>query len=155
MNNALLLDTNIWLDLFLPHRKYSKEAQTLVTAAVNQDITLLVTPGSLKDFYYIVERTIKHESATEDTPSEAAREIAWAMLQTLIDMATVVGADYSDVWLAQKHRAIHDDFEDDLLIAAALRAEPRYLITNDAALLKHSPVACLSSSDWCTLNTPD
>ena len=51
------------------------------------------------------------------------------------------------VWLACKYRQVHDDFEDDLLIAAAQRAQADYLVTNDERLLKHAPVAALSARD--------
>ena len=62
-----------------------------------------------------------------------------------------VGADASDVWLARKYQRVHSDFEDCLVLAAATRAEVDLIVTNDDALLRHSPIAALSSSDALAL----
>ena len=53
--------------------------------------------------------------------------------------------------MATKQRALHGDFEDDLLIAAALRGRVDYLVTNDELLLRHCPVAALSVDDMFAL----
>ena len=46
---------------------------------------------------------------------------------------------------------LHADFEDDLIIAAALRAEADYLVTNNEGLLRHCPVAALDARDMVAL----
>ena len=46
---------------------------------------------------------------------------------------------------------LHADFEDDLVIAAALRAKADYLVTNDEGLLRHCPVAALDARDMVAL----
>ena len=67
------------------------------------------------------------------------------------EIACAVPLDHTDVWVASKQRALHEDFEGDLVIAAAMRGKVDYLVTNDGALLRHCPVAALSSSDMCTV----
>jgi predicted nucleic acid-binding protein len=52
------------------------------------------------------------------------------------DFATAVGVDEADLWLASKYRSVSSDFEDNVLIAAAQRANADYLVTWDAALLR-------------------
>lgn len=69
------------------------------------------------------------------------------------NMATCVGADESDIWLAKKNHAIHRDFEDDLIIAAVQRADADYLVTSDIELIKHAPVATLSPQDMLAYMT--
>lgn len=166
MGRSLLLDTNIWLDLFFSERPASQEAINLCRLATERGYDLLVATESLKDFYYLAEREAKRlrsVSAMQDAagvpPSSqsasAARSIAWAMLESLLECATVVGADQSDVWIAHKHRNLHDDFEDDLIIAAAVRSGAECLISNDAALVRHAPLAALSSHDWLALHGGD
>ena len=44
-----------------------------------------------------------------------------------------------------------DDFEDDLLLAAAARVDADYVVTSDRALLRHAPVACLDPADMRAL----
>ena len=63
----------------------------------------------------------------------------------------MVGADESDVWLAKKHRGVHGDFEGNLVVAAALRADADYIVTNDEDLLKHSPVATVTPQAFVAL----
>ena len=61
-------------------------------------------------------------------------------------------ADLTDEALrAMTYRDLHDDFEDDLLLAAAARVDADYVVTSDRALLRHAPVACLDPADMRAL----
>lgn len=51
--------------------------------------------------------------------------------------------------MARKQRCLHEDYEDNLVVAAQ-RAHADCLATNDQNLLKHSPVAALSCTDALT-----
>ena len=42
---------------------------------------------------------------------------------------------------------LHDDYEDNLVVAAAQRSRADCLVTNNEKLLRHSPVATLSCRD--------
>ena len=35
-----------------------------------------------------------------------------------------VACDQADVWMARKQRCLHEDYEDNLVVAAAQRAQP-------------------------------
>lgn len=149
---TLLLDTNVWLDNYLGARPGHPVANRLLDLAAQVDADLLVPLTSLKDFFYLMQIELKRCTSADGgapTPDDihAIREIAWAALENLSGIATVVGGDGSDAWTARKHRAIHDDFEDGLVIAAALRSKADFLITRDEKLLRHSPVAALSPAD--------
>ena len=71
----------------------------------------------------------------------AAGEVAWSCLSVMDEIATAVACDQADVWMARKQRCLHEDYEDNLVVAAAQRACADCLVTNDQNLLKHSPVA--------------
>ena len=149
---TLLLDTDVWLDNYLSARPGHPVANRLLDLAARCDADLLVPLVSLKDFFYLMQVELKRcVTAGTDTPAPgdigAIREIAWAALENLSEIATVVGGDGSDAWTARKHRTIHDDFEDDLVIAAALRSKASFLVTRDERLLRHAPVAALSPKD--------
>ena len=60
-------------------------------------------------------------------------------------METAVGCDESDLWLEAKYQDVIGDFEDSLVVCAAVRAGASYLVTNDTRLLKASPVRAVSS----------
>lgn len=80
-------------------------------------------------------------------PARAIAEIAWGCVDNLCEFATAVGLDNSDVWLARKYRTLHDDFEDNFILAAAERAKVDFLVTSDQSLLRKATVAALSPQD--------
>ena len=156
----ILLDTNVWLDHYLATRPGHEDVEKFLTLAIEADAGFLVPIASLKDFFYLMQIELKCAVRMDGRPLDgndlcAMREIAWAALDNLLELATVVGADTSDAWLAQKHRALHDDFEDDLVLAAAIRSKADFLITADASLLKHAPVAALSPADMAAYLNSD
>ena len=150
MGPALLIDTNVWLDI-----EYGKRGgwpMEFLVAARMADARLGIASHSLKDVYYLIQRKIKLDDqrlggVDPERSAAAARTAAWAVVQHILDNAEVVGSDYLDAYLATKQRRIHDDYEDDLIIAAAMRMNADMLVTSDRALLAHAPIAALSPQD--------
>ncbi len=87
----------------------------------------------------------KDEVAKADAVTAA--KTAWTCLSKMNELSTAVGCDRSDVWIAQKQRRLHSDYEDNLVIAATMRCNADLLITNDEELIRHCPVAALSVED--------
>ncbi len=154
--SRVLLDTHVWLDAFDGARPRSRTANELLNACVRKGIELLYAVGTAKDVYYLVGASLKRQArAMGETLSEgqarAASTYAAACVANMDEIATAVGADSSDVWLARKYQRIHADFEDCLVLAAAQRAKADFLVTSDEALLRHAPVAALSVDDFLVL----
>lgn len=152
--NAFLLDTNVWLDMVLPGDNHDA-VHAFVLAARAEDARLGIAAHSLKDVYVLMQRRLKLDNKKDgkipaDKIEPASRVVAWSIVQNIIETAEIVGSDYSDAYIAAKQRPIHDDFEDDLVIAAAMRMKADFLVTSDAALLRHAPVAALSPEDATT-----
>lgn len=149
----MLIDTNVWLDYYLGFRTGHRSALALLDMANNLDILLLCAVTTTKDLFYLIAADFKHSYRQAHdgllTPegARAATEVAWACLRNLEEVATAVGCDQSDVWLARAQRSLHEDYEDNLIIAAAQRADADLLVTNDAGLVRHSPVAALTCDD--------
>lgn len=78
---------------------------------------------------------------------QAIRRIAWACVDNMRELATAVGMDESDLWLACKYRTLTWDLEDNVVLAAAQRAEVDYLVTNDWALIQRATVPALTPED--------
>lgn len=153
---SLLLDTNVWLDYYLPWRSGYATARQLIVGAFEQNQTLAYAVPSIKDVFYMTAAEYKRaERAATGTLSESAARAAvataWGCVNNLQEIACAVPLDHTDVWVASKQRVLHGDFEDDVVIAAAMRCGVDYLVTNDGALLRHCPVAALSASDMCKL----
>lgn len=153
---ALLLDTNVWLDYYLPWRAGSAVARQLIERVIGRNDTLAYAAPAIKDVYYLVaagHRRIEQAAtgSLTEAAARAAATTAWGCVNNMQEIACAVPIDHTDVWVASKQRALHADFEDDLVIAAALRGRVDYLVTNDETLLKHCPVAALSAADIGTL----
>lgn len=149
---SVVVDTNIWLDYYLGSRPGSADAKDFVEAALRADVELLITVSSLKDLYYLIQSEYKRNirtggSAVSESDALAVKEVAWGCVNHATELATVVGADMSDVWLARMQRSLHDDFEDDLVLAAVKRAEALCLVTNDDLLAKRAPVVVFGPKD--------
>lgn len=149
---TLMLDTNILIDYFDGTRHNFDSAVELVLYAISYHVPLLVAPSSLKDFYYIAQQTAKDElrrkaGVLTKEAACSAEEFAWGCVQSLIGFTTVVSQGLIDVSMAKSLHKLHRDFEDDLLLAAAMRCEVSYLVTNDKRLAAKSPVPALSAAD--------
>ena len=152
----ILLDTNVWLDAFDGARPRSRMANELIDVCERRGIDLLFAVGSAKDVFYLVGASLKRQvrAAGEELTDERARAIAayaTACVANMGEVATAVGADISDMWLARKYQRIHADLEDCLMLAAAQRAKVDYFVSGDEALVRHAPVAALSLEDFLAL----
>lgn len=156
MSESYLLDTNVWLDYFLPGRPGHDDAAKLVALCEQAGIDLYVAGSALGDFYFLFQQSLKRLARDEtggltDGQARAINSVTWSHVDVLLSLAGVVGIDYSDAWIARKHGRIHNDFEDNLIIAAALRSKASKLVTNDRDLLRDSPVATVRTADAVAL----
>lgn len=154
MNDAptLLLDTNVWIDLYDGNRANHVDAQTLLERALMCGAPVTFAISSLKDVYHalsaMMKRCIRSERGhVTEAESKAAEESAWACIKNMQELATPVGVDLSDVWLAGSYRTLHRDFEDNLIAAAATRCQADVLVTNDGRFLRHCPVRAMDAAD--------
>lgn len=152
----ILLDTNVWLDLFDGARPCSAETSALIERCVDRGIDLLYTVESVKDVFYLVGTSLKRQVRAEGDELTRAQVgaitgYATSCVDTMGEVATAVAADTTDVWLARKYQRVHADLEDCLVMAAATRAGADLLVTNDEGLLRHAPVAAISVEDALAL----
>ena len=152
MNERVLCGTDVWLDFYFGARKGHREARELVGACCARDASLLVPSSCLGDFFYLCQAGFKDALRAEygqltEARALAARSSAWACAEHLLELAVVVGSDHADARIAAKYRPVHGDLGDDLVIAAALRADADVLVTGDEGLRRHSPVLALSARE--------
>ncbi|MDD7368750.1 MAG: PIN domain-containing protein [Berryella intestinalis] len=147
-----LLDTNVWLDYFLGFRPQSKAAVDFINIAIERGVRFCHAVHATKDLFYLVSAdyrraVMRDKGEVSKADAATAAKTAWMCLSKMDELSTAVGCDRSDVWIAQKQRCLHGDYEDSLVIAAALRCNADLLITNDEELIRHCPVAALSVED--------
>ena len=121
---------------------------------------LLFPARAIVDVHYVIYRTFKQmvreeRGVVQETDARAIAEVAWGCVDNLCELATAVGMDGSDVWLARKYRALHGDLEDNFVLAAAERADADFLVTSDQQLLRKATVAALSPKDMLALLRAD
>jgi predicted nucleic acid-binding protein len=152
----LLLDTNVLLDEYLPDRPTSKASRELIRRAQERGDCLLYPARVIVDVHYQIAATFKaavraEKGVLSDADAAAIQEIAWGCIENLEELATPVGMDVSDVWVATKYRRFNRDFEDCFIMAAAGRAQADYIVTSDHGLIGKSTVAALTPDDMLAL----
>ena len=149
---AFLIDTNVWIDFFIDRGRNHDLAVAFVLASRERDIPLFTPIGSTKDVYFAVACELKRMQREEagmvsEEFANAVDEVAWSCLSALRKQSTVVAADASDMIEAMVQRSIHGDYEDNLVIAAAIRASATHIVSSDAQLQRHSPIPCIGIAE--------
>ncbi len=152
---SAVFDTNVWLAYFLPARPGHDDAINLVDICIDRDVILLYASTSAKDVFFLSGQALKHQSRAScpnKVPAYAAiNELAWGFVSYMRELATPVGVDASDFWLAERYRSLHSDLEDNLVLAAVERAHADLLITSDTKLITHAPCTALTPADASAL----
>lgn len=148
----LLFDTNVWLDYYDPARPRFKEAFDLFGFCCRYDVEVFYAATSMKDVFFIVSESQKRalRAANGDVTEEEAKAIsacAWSIIQNMYEMGSPAPVSLPQVFAAVKMRGVHQDFEDDLMIATAQMGGVDFLVANDRRLISKSVVPTLSSDD--------
>ena len=150
-NPIALVDTNIWLDNYLPDRPNAAQSRAFIMQARAEGVQLTYPVHCLKDVFFIIQAHLKQlardKSQLKDADNLAIQEIAWACVENMRELATAIGADESDAWKACKYRLLTNDLEDSFVLAAAERVPVDFLVTNDQRLLRKSTVNAYTPED--------
>ena len=152
----ILFDTNALVDFLLGREPGCSACKQIIAMCDDGRHALYAASPSVKDAYYLVRSGLKRAERAEtgsvgDMQANAIAEVAWACAQQLIRTFLVVPVGRGECLDALTMRVLHDDFEDDLVLAAARKAEVDFLVTSDQNLMKHAPVACLAPADLAAL----
>ena len=151
----ILIDTNVWLDIYLPRRPGYKAAITFFKEALTRDVSLTYASHSTLDVYQKVRSDNKEWFRTYRTLTQAdaigIKRMAWDCVNEMRESATAVPIDATDIALACHFRDEHDDFEDALVMAACQRSRANYLVTNDTSLATHSPIEAKTPEEMTKL----
>jgi len=152
----LMVDANVWIDLYVPGRPLREDALAFFDATQGPEVELAFTLEIARAVYRVVAHEAKRwVRASKGVLSEAyARAIAahaWDFVEDMQKYGTAVGSGTADLWLASKLRDEHSEIEDDLIVAACMRLRSDYLVTNDATLIAHAPVAAVTPAQMLKL----
>lgn len=127
----VLLDTNVILDAMLQRPPWHQDADAILKAAAAGHVVCAATTLSLATTFYVGRKAVGNAAARA-----AVQAYLGAFLILPIDRQTLLDADA----LAGK------DFEDDILIAAAVIASLDGIVTRNVADFSHCPLPVLEPS---------
>lgn len=141
MNKRLLLlvDTNVWIDYFMKNEPIWRDCTSIVEAAAEDRVDLLVTPTTLKDIFYIIPRLLRREGAGSADADTSFKPSAWACIELVLSIATPAPQSSAECELARALKGKIDDYEDGLVFAAAETTNADYIVTSDRQLLNSYP----------------
>lgn len=150
--HRILVDTNTLVSYAIGEEPACSDYKRLLGYAIDGKIALYASSHSLKDVYYIIAARLKAlemqaVGTVTESAAAAAKEAAWASVELLGRQLIIVPMGQSEHDRAFVYRSLHDDYEDDLQLAAAHTAGADLLVTNDRSLKGHSPIAALSSAE--------
>jgi predicted nucleic acid-binding protein len=121
----VLLDTNVFLDSIMQRAPWHKEADAVMQAAALGQVSCAATTLSLATVFYVGRKAIGTAAARAGVRKYLAGFLILPIdKQTLLDADTLPG----------------NDFEDNIIIAAAVAASVDAIITRNVADFVHSPV---------------
>lgn len=149
---SIVVDTNVWVDTYVPSRDTHEISKRFLSVAASQGHVLFYPSRILVDVFYQVRVYFKRWARAcfgeiRGEHAHVVRDMSWDCVDNMREVATAIGADGSDEWLACKYRYLCDDLEDNYVIAAAERVQADFIVTNDRGLLKASTVAALTPED--------
>jgi predicted nucleic acid-binding protein len=121
----VLLDTNVILDSMLQRPPWHVEDDAILQAAASGQVTCVTTPLSLATVFYVGRRVVGTAVARTAMRQHLA---AFAVLP--IDKQTLLDAD----------AMLGSDFEDNILIAAAVASRLDAIVTRNPSDFSHSPI---------------
>ena len=151
-SDVIVVDANVWLDYLFGGRPGNGAAVRFLTEAARLDASLVIPPHCMATVFFIFQQELKAKNREDGKLSEkaaaaTARASAWAAVDFIMGLAAVGPSDHADAQIAAKHRVLHGDYEDNLVMACAMRTNARLLVTNDKQLIEHSPVPTMNAED--------
>lgn len=153
----VLVDTNVWLDYFLARSERHEDVTCFVTGAADrEDIVLYVASLTLKDLAYQLASQMKLDARragaeVTEAVAAAAREVSWSCVRNVLELAVVAPVGSNEVLGAFTLRHVHDDLEDDMILAVAEAVGAHALMTHDAQLARHAESLCITARDGVEL----
>lgn len=141
---------------YVPVRVGHKSAREFFRVAWDKGAQLLFPASIAKDVFYLLGLEYKRQVRAKkgelnQTDAGIINELAWGCVQNMCEVATAVGVDDSDLWLARKYKALSTDFEDNVVLAAAQRVKADCLVTFDQNLIRRAPVPTMLPADVVAL----
>ena len=103
-----MVDANVWVDSFCADHVESLAARAFIGQAAETGTSLFFPVHIAKDVLYVVQHELKRSvlasgGSLGEASARAIGDAALAFVRNMTENATAVGADASDLWLADKY----------------------------------------------------
>lgn len=130
----VLIDTCVVMDAVQNREPFAQDAQAILLAAANQQITGCVTAKEMTDIYYLAHRCTHDQGAARTIMGRLG-----ALLDTLdtteSDIRRALASDLSD-------------YEDAVMVETAIREEISCIVTGNLSDYRLSPVPVYSPGEF-------
>ena len=134
----ILIDTNVVLDVLQENEPAFTHGKDIFLAAANKRIEGFITAKEVADIHFFARKQFKGQ----DNVDEKARQVL-AGLFVLFDIIDTLGSD------CQNALGISNgDYEDAIMIAAAMRSKMDAIVTSDKRHFRKSPVLVYTPSEF-------
>ncbi len=158
VENAIVVDKNIWLDFYLHERALHEDAVRFFRVAEKFDANLATPADAANEVFYIIGRYLKQKTrenggAVDESTARAINDFAWSCVDHMTDLAVSIPMDDRTAWLARRYRDITSDYEDGSVLASCELCKARYLVTHDKCLAKCANIAAKTAAEMADLIT--
>jgi len=131
--NAILLDTNVILDIALKRELHFAKSAEVLRAIEKYQIKSFVSATSINDIYYIARKDNGHTKTIE-------------FIENLMDLVDIAGVDKQIIINAINSEI--KDFEDAIQNFAAIETNCEIIITRNKADFKNSELQILTPDEF-------
>lgn len=154
--NAIVVDKNIWLDLYLHERPLHEDAARFLCVAEKFNANLATPADAVNEVFYTVgnylKRMVRENGGDVDEPTaRAINDFAWQCVNHMTDLAVSVPLDDRTAWLARRYRNITADYEDGSVLASCELCKASYLVTHDKRLAARANITTKTAAEMTDL----
>lgn len=129
----VVIDNNIFLDLFLKRELFFDNALKIMNMLDNGELTGLVNSNSITDIYYFLKKEYGHKKALE-------------FIEAIDNSATIVKVGRNDIMNSMLLN--FNDLEDSLVSYCAEREKADYIVTRNGKDFLESRIEALSPEEF-------
>lgn len=134
----VLVDTNVWLDIFLARQPFVSASASAVSLLDNPEHGIFVGATTVTTIFYLVDRSLERSTARDK-------------IHTLLDRCRVASVD-ADV-LRSALEDDFDDYEDAVLHSSAQAAHLDAILTRNTADFEHASLPLYTPDEFVAANS--
>lgn len=136
-NMVILIDTNIFLDIYENRKEFIEDSSNALKLAYTKSARLYFSCSSITDFHYNLSKSLHSK--------EKAKELVADLIKR-VSLAQVDGnCIYSAITSKMK------DFEDAVIDAVAVSIDADYILTRNKKDFEHSRVKAITPKEFLSL----